>query len=137
MTPASFVRRAGAHLVDAGLPALALLVIARALARFHHSPAPIALAGLGVLAVLVFAVWNTGIRQGGTGQSLGKRATGIRLVGVVGGRPVGFGRAVLRQVAHLLDTLPLYLGYLWPLWDDARQTFADKVCATVVVRVEG
>jgi uncharacterized RDD family membrane protein YckC len=49
------------------------------------------------------------------------------------GQPVGFGFAFVRQLAHVLDSLPLYLGYLWPLWDDKRQTFADKVCSTVVV----
>ncbi len=25
----------------------------------------------------------------------------------------------------------LYIGYLWPLWDAKRQTFADNVCGTV------
>ncbi|MDQ1539752.1 MAG: hypothetical protein QOH29_478, partial [Actinomycetota bacterium] len=28
-----------------------------------------------------------------------------------------------------------YLGYLWPLWDSKRQTFADKILKTVVVNV--
>jgi uncharacterized RDD family membrane protein YckC len=134
---ASFVRRAGAHLVDAGLPVLALLVIARALIRFHHSPAPFALAALGVLVVVTAVGWNSGLRQGVTGQSLGKRVVGIRLVGESTGRPIGLGRAVVRLFAHLLDTLPLYIGYLWPLWDERRQTFADKACATIVVCVDG
>lgn len=134
---ASFGRRAGAHLIDTGVPVLGLLVIARALARYHYSLAPFVLAALGVLVVLAFAMWNTLFRQGATGQSLGKRATGIRLVGERSAQPIGFGRAVVRQVAHLLDALPLHLGYLWPLWDERRQTFADKACATIVVRVEG
>ncbi len=134
---ATFAGRAGAHLIDAGGPVVGLLVIARLLNRFHHSAAPVALAGLGVLALLVFAVWNTLFRQGATGQSLGKRALGIRLVGERSGQPIGVGRTLVRQVAHLLDALPLYVGYLWPLWDERRQTFADKACATIVVRVEG
>jgi uncharacterized RDD family membrane protein YckC len=29
------------------------------------------------------------------------------------------------------------LGYLWPLWDDKRQTFADKICSTVVLDQKG
>ena len=49
--------------------------------------------------------------------------------------PIGPGRSFLRQVAHILDALPCYLGYLWPLWDSKRQTFADKIMTTVVVRV--
>lgn len=133
---ASFGHRVGAHVIDAGVPVFALLVIARLLNRFHHSVVPIALAGLGVLVIAVFAVWNTLVRQGATGQSLGKWAMGIRLVGERSGAPVGVGRAFVRQLAHLLDALPLYVGYLWPLWDERRQTFADKACATIVVRVE-
>ena len=133
---APFVSRAGAHVIDAGVPLVGLLVIARALGRFHHSVAPLALAALGVLVVVAFAVWNTLVRQGATGQSLGKRAMRIRLVGERSGRPIGFGRALVRQIAHLLDALPLHVGYLWPLWDERRQTFADKACATIVVRVE-
>jgi uncharacterized RDD family membrane protein YckC len=30
-----------------------------------------------------------------------------------------------------------YVGYLWPLWDDKRQTFADKILGTVVVERPG
>ena len=37
------------------------------------------------------------------------------------------------QRQHVLDSLPCYLGYLWPLWDAKRQTFADKIMSTVVV----
>jgi hypothetical protein len=37
------------------------------------------------------------------------------------------------MLAHILDSLPCYLGYLWPLWDAKRQTFADKVMGTVVI----
>jgi hypothetical protein len=42
--------------------------------------------------------------------------------------------AFVRDFAHLLDVLSLGLGYLWPLWDARRQTFADKVVRSVVVR---
>lgn len=135
--PAPFGGRVGAHLIDAGAPVFGLLVIARLLGRYHHSVAPFALAALGVLVILGFAVWNTLFRQGATGQSLGKWAMGIRLVGERSGQPIGVGRTVVRQVAHLLDALPLHVGYLWPLWDERYQTFADKACATMVVRVEG
>ncbi len=34
---------------------------------------------------------------------------------------------------HVVDGL-FYVGYLWPLWDAERQTFADKIIQTVVVR---
>ena len=31
-----------------------------------------------------------------------------------------------------LDVLPLYAGFLWPLWDAKRQTFSDRMCRTEV-----
>lgn len=88
---------------------------------------------LGALLGVLFVVRNL-LTQGRTGQTLGKRRIGIKLVreqdGAVPGRP----RSILRQLAHVLDTLPLLVGWIWPLWDEKHQTFADKVCRTVVVR---
>ena len=42
------------------------------------------------------------------------------------------GMALVRDLAHIVDGF-FYLGYLWPLWDATRQTFADKICSTVVL----
>jgi uncharacterized RDD family membrane protein YckC len=73
------------------------------------------------------------VRQGRTGWSVGKRTLGIRLLEESTGRPLGTWRTFARNLAHVLDALPCYLGYLWPLWDTRRQTFADKLVGTVVV----
>lgn len=43
--------------------------------------------------------------------------------------------AFVRKLAHLLDRFACYLGWLWPLWDEKNQTFADKVCKTVFIKV--
>ena len=40
--------------------------------------------------------------------------------------------AFLRDLVHILDGVA-YVGYLWPLWDDKRQTFADKIMRTIVI----
>jgi uncharacterized RDD family membrane protein YckC len=84
-------------------------------------------------AVFGFALWNSGYRQGTTGQSLGKEVLGTKLVSAGTGAPIGFGPAFVRQIAHVIDGLPFYLGYFRPLWDARRQTFADSICDTVVV----
>jgi RDD family len=60
----------------------------------------------------------------------------VRLVAVATGKPVGFRRAVGRQIAHLFDAIPFLLGYAWPLWDEQKQTFADKMCRTLVVQAD-
>jgi uncharacterized RDD family membrane protein YckC len=86
------------------------------------------------LVTIGIMVWNIGIRQGRTGRSLGKSAVGTRLVHGRTGQPVGVGMAIVRQLAHLLDSWSFMIGYLWPLWDAKRQTFADKVTGSVVVK---
>jgi hypothetical protein len=48
--------------------------------------------------------------------------------------PIGAMKAVGRWLAHLLDWLSLGVGWLFPLWDGDRQTFADKVASSVCVR---
>ena len=78
-----------------------------------------------------YLVWNFGYRQGRTGASLGKTALHCRVVGQTSGAPIGFARSLLRQAVHLTDLS--IVGYLWPLWDAKRQTFADMVMETVCV----
>ncbi|MEU0968815.1 RDD family protein [Streptomyces sp. NPDC005917] len=92
-----------------------------------------ALSAIGGLALLGLAIWQL-IMEGRTGQTVGKKALGIRLVKEATGQPIGVGMAFVRRIAHFLDSLACYLGWLWPAWDAKRQTFADKVCGTIVIR---
>ena len=47
------------------------------------------------------------------------------------GQPIGFGLSIVRQLAHIVDAIICYIGYLFPLWDAKRQTLADKIMTTV------
>jgi uncharacterized RDD family membrane protein YckC len=86
------------------------------------------------LAAIVWGLYNA--YQGGvTGQSYGKKIAGTRLIREDNGQPIGGGVGIGRYFLHILDGLPCYLGYLWPLWDSKRQTFADKILKSVVVDV--
>jgi uncharacterized RDD family membrane protein YckC len=87
------------------------------------------------LIALGLNIYNRWIQAGRTGQSWGKKALGIKLISEATGQPIGAGMAFGRDIVHLLDFLPCYIGYLWPLWDAKRQTFADKILSTVVVPV--
>lgn len=91
------------------------------------------IAALGYLGIFVFILWNQIFRQGRTGWSIGKQVLSIRLVDEQTGQPIGAGMNFVRQICHVLDALACYLGYLWPLWDAKRQTFADKIMHTVVI----
>lgn len=80
-----------------------------------------------VINPLYFAVfWNLG------GQTPGQYLMGVRVVRVDGKR-LNFGRAMMRWVGLIVSLFPMGLGYLWCLWDDRRQIFADKMARTVVV----
>lgn len=88
---------------------------------------------LGFVLSIAYFVWNYCIKQGRTGYTIGKGVLGIKLVKQDTGQPMGAGLSFVRQIAHIVDALPCYLGYLWPLWDSKRQTFADKIMSTVVI----
>ena len=133
---ATYGQRVGGFLIDIGIPGgLLAIVLIAALATKDVVVIGVVYPGAALVG-LAFVLWNSGYRQGRSGQSLGKRVLGTRLVSVGSEEPVGFRRAVGRQIAHLLDGIPLGLGYLWPLWDEHRQTFADKVCSTLVVQAD-
>ena len=85
------------------------------------------------LLALVYQLWNRGYRQGTTGQSIGKSAMKIKLVSAETGQPIGFGMAFVRDIAHIVDAIICYVGFLFPLWDAKRQTIADKMISTVVL----
>ncbi|QNN54314.1 RDD family protein [Nocardioides mesophilus] len=89
---------------------------------------------LGYAVILGLVIWNLFIRQGRTGWSIGKQVLGIRLISEQTGQPIGAGMAFVRTLAHFLDSLACYLGWLWPLWDPKCQTFADKLLRTVVIQ---
>jgi uncharacterized RDD family membrane protein YckC len=87
---------------------------------------------LSVLA-LAWALYNAYL-QGSTGQSIGKKTVGLRLLREQDGQVIGGGLGIGRYFLHLLDSLPCLLGFLWPLWDAKKQTFADKIVKSVVIK---
>ena len=125
---AGWLSRVGSYILDF-LPAWILYGIGRAI-----SPTAgliFSLAGLG------WTIWNRWIRAGQTGQSVGKSALNTRLIDERTGQPIGAGMAFVRDIAHIIDSIICYVGFLFPLWDSKRQTIADKILHTVVVRNEG
>ncbi|MEV8043135.1 RDD family protein [Streptomyces griseoluteus] len=94
-----------------------------------------ALSLIGFLFMIAFLVYQV-IQEGKTGQTIGKKVVGTRTLKEETGQPLGGGMAFVRQLAHFIDGLPCYLGYLWPAWDSKRQTFADKICGSIVIRTK-
>ncbi len=75
--------------------------------------------------------------EGSSGQTLGKRALGIRVVDLGGGGSIGYGRAFIRYIGRIVSAIPLLLGYFWMLWDKEKQTWHDKFAKSVVVPDSG
>lgn len=86
---------------------------------------------LAVVLGLAYLIWNYGYRQGTTGSSIGKSVLKFKVVSEVSGQPLGFGMSIVRQLAHVVDAIICFVGYLFPLWDAKRQTLADKIMTTV------
>jgi uncharacterized RDD family membrane protein YckC len=135
---AGWAERVLAYLIDAALVAIPValgqLVLVLGGRRPGVGSGGAALAVLlATVAAFAVWVWNRGVRQGRTGRSVGKSTVGLVLLGQASREPIGTGRALLRDVAHILDAIPCYVGFLWPLWDAKRETFADKVVRTTVL----
>jgi Mce-associated membrane protein len=133
--PGSWQARAGAFVIDVlfGAGVLAALVLIAWSTAQHDwlwwlcvAAAAIVLLSIAVNRLLLPVV---------TGWSVGRALLGIEVVRR-DGTPVGPWRLLVRDLAHLLDTVALFIGWLWPLWDSRRRTFADLLLGTEVRRRE-
>ena len=133
--PASWAARAGALVVDivVGVAVVATMALL-ALASPADGWARWVFTGAGAAALFVMAL-NRLVAPAAIGWTLGRALFGIA-VRDRSGAPVGIGRLTLRELAHLADTLAVFVGWLWPLWDARRRTFADLLARTEVLRVE-
>ena len=96
------------------------------------------LIALGVLVSFGIWLWNRVFRMGRTGQSVGKKVIGLRLIDEKAGRPIGAWMCFLRELVSGVVNQVFYLAYLWMLWDPDKQTLGDKaVHSTVVVVPKG
>jgi uncharacterized RDD family membrane protein YckC len=120
---ASFLVRLGASLIDGVLLFVVSVILGAVAGR----------TGGWAISIAV-GIAYFGFFEGSTsGQTIGKKALGIRVIDYRTGGPIGFGRAVLRFFARYLSALPCLLGYFWMLWDKERQTWHDKLISDVVV----
>ena len=122
---AGFWRRFGAAFLDGliiGVPQWILLAIA-----------PDAAAVIYILFLIIAIAYYTYLEGGATGQTIGKRALGIRVYDLREGGPIGYGRGFIRYIGRYVSGIVVLLGYLWMLWDGEKQTWHDKFAGSVVV----
>ena len=90
----------------------------------------------GVLISIAIGIAYYGYLEGSaSGQTIGKRALGIRVYDYRRGGPIGVPRAIGRYFARILSAIPCFLGYFWMLWDGEKQCWHDKLVGDVVVPV--
>ena len=151
---AGFWARLGAYLLDglfAWLPALVIFGVLVALApqepggtcersdgtiepcdTLTSVGAAMVLGGAALAALLICGYYSFLI--GKKGRTLGQRIAGLRVVDDTSGQPIGVLRAFGRFLAaFFLSRWCLYLGYLWMLWDPAKQTWHDKITRARVI----
>jgi len=104
-------------------PQLAL----QAFDTYLHALGP-ALMAQTVLTWLYFAVCESSVWQG----TLGKRALGIRVTNLTGGR-ISFMRASGRYFGKLLSAFILCFGFLMVAWTQRKQGLHDMLAQTLVL----
>lgn len=96
------------------------------------------LAFILALLAFVYIVVSKGVLMGQSGQSIGKKAQGLKLVSDKTGQPIGVGLALARLFVSWLFILPCLVPYildhLWPLWDPEKKRLLDKIFSTRVVQ---
>jgi Mce-associated membrane protein len=132
---ASWLARAGAFSVDVLLGVAVIVTMALlTLSAPQREWLWWVLTSAAVLVFLLTAI-NRLLLPTITGWSLGRALFGIA-VRKRDGAPVGVVRLAARDLAHLLDTAALLIGWLWPLWDRRGRTFADLLLRTEVHKVD-
>jgi uncharacterized RDD family membrane protein YckC len=119
---ASFWRRFGAILIDGIMLGIVSGILQAIFGRNGGN-------GLGTLVTLAYYTYF----EGSSGQTVGKKALGIRVIDFGGGGSIGFGRAFIRAIGKFVSAIALFIGFLWMLWDKEKQTWHDKFANSVVV----
>lgn len=66
------------------------------------------------------------------GQAPGHKIAKVQVVNEQG-VPLTSNQAIIRNLAHYVDSLICGIGWLFPLWDSKKQTIADKIVKTYVI----
>ena len=119
---ASFGRRLVAAIIDGillGIVGLIFYAISRTLGY--------------VVQLLLTIAYLTYLEGSPSGQTVGKKAMGIRVIDFRTGGSIGYGRAFIRWIGRYVSAIACLLGYFWMLWDKEKQTWHDKFANDVVV----
>lgn len=66
------------------------------------------------------------------GSTPGKLLLGLKITRR-DGRRLGLGRAIIRFIGYWISAIPLFLGFIWILFDRRREGWHDKLAGTHVI----
>ena len=142
MKPCNYGKRALAYIIDVLfliVPGIALALIGTPLLFADSSR------GAGFAFLFIAAIWwmladfaNHVIKQGVSGQTIGKRSLKIKLIRIDTGKPLGVGLAFVRWliiVVFSVMTGGLYIlvDLIAPAFTEKNQRITDKMLSSVVV----
>ena len=145
---ANYGKRVGAYLIDSLIlavicliiyvPTLGIVISSMQSSGAMQSDIDAAATCLALPLLLLAEIFYFIRPTAKSGQTLGKRMVGIRVVDK-NGNPPNFAHSLLRYViGFTIEGLLLYIliglvGFLWPLWDTQKQAWHDKIAGTFVV----
>jgi uncharacterized RDD family membrane protein YckC len=135
--PAGFWIRAAAAALDLLLVTVverSFVVVARLLHGVAVADAWTVSSMVTSFAILFAAVYGTALHAA-TGQTIGKRVLGIRVVALDGRLP-SVGQAFLRWLGYAVSAVPVGLGFAMAGWRHDRRALHDLLAGTRVERVE-
>jgi uncharacterized RDD family membrane protein YckC len=90
--------------------------------------------GLFSLTVYIFlSCFYFTLFHGSTGQTIGKRIMGVRVVPAKNGG-MTYKKAFIRYIGYIISEIPLFLGFLWIAFDKDKQGWHDKIAGTFVLK---
>lgn len=135
MEHTGFGLRYGAWMFDFLITLIAMMTFTFIVTAVSKKSVVEANSDLVIVSALTFLllVLNFVIFAGLSGQTIGMRILGIRIVRL-DGKPFTSRDAIIRHlVGYPLSMAAGFLGFLWMLWDPRQQGWHDKLARTVVV----
>jgi len=93
-----------------------------------RNPMAVGAVGLFLGMTGLYELYFAGI----SGQTLGMRAMGIRLISQRG-TPPGAGRGMVRLIALAPSVIPAGLGWIWALFDREHRALHDHIAGTYLI----
>ena len=130
------VKRLIAALIDGGV-ILGIIIVVFILALVLGAISDVLgllVAIVGYLGAIAFSIYNMVVTQGNTGQTIGKKMQGIKVIGEETGAPLGVGGALIRYLVHSFIDGICMAGYIYGFFiSPKRQTVGDIVAKSLVV----